>query len=479
MDLFGLSISTKATIQRAINTGVTRAATNLAQVGLYNEKIFNWINDNQVIFWEDNPLNYVKNGYQGNGDVYSCIDLILTKLCYCPILVYSVKAGQQAQAKKYKSLMTTDFAKAELYRMQTKALTEVSIPGIDALIAKPNEYQTTTEWLKQYAGFYLLNGNSYNYYNTLPGSKKKQAMYVLPAPLISIVSGGEFQPIKGYNVFNSYNYKTNGGVPDFPGADVSHIKTFNPQFTTYGSQLYGQSPLRAYILTLIRNHDSRVEQTRQAKNGGPFGILSPDTSNGAPTISDPKVKADLKKQLETAKNADDLISRLFVSGAPAKWLQIGLPSVDLQLLEAIGLDRIDICNAYHIPPQLMGNTEASTDNNMQWAMKQLIYNCVMTLGNTITDKLTRDICPAYETSGEKLMLMFDYSVLPELADDMSKIATALASMYWVTTNEKREFQGFGRSLDKYADKILVPKNYQLLEDIDLTDTTFTNANPIV
>lgn len=466
-DFFGL----KALLSRTIGQAIQSSANTLATNGLYNEKLYAWINDNQPIFWEDNPNNYVQNGYQGNGDVYSAIDLILTKLSYCPLLLYTVKADKQQQAQKYKALMTSDFAKAELYRIQTKALTEITVNGLNDLILKPNQYQTTSEWLKQWLGFYLLIGNSYNYYNGLPGSKKWTEMFVLPSPLINIVSGGDLNPVKGYNIFNSINYRN--GVPDFPGENVSHLKTFNPHFSTYGSQLYGQSPLRAYIMTLVRNRDTRLEQNKQIKNGGAMGILSPKM--GAPNINDPKVKADLKQQIAEAKGSSDLVKRIFVSGVPAEWIQFGLPSTDLQLLESLGLDRIDICNAYHIHPSMMGNVDAATDNNMQWASKQFIYNCIMTLGNTATDKLTRDTCPPYETNGDKLMWMFDYSVLPELSDDFEKVTSALQNNTWVTTNEKREFQGWGRSEEENADSILIPKTMGRLSDIQLLDDAFTNV----
>lgn len=457
-------------IKSVVNRAVQQLATNTVPINqranLYNEKTYAWLNDNQPIFWEDNPHNYIANGYQSNGDVYSCVDLILTKLAACPLLLYSVKDGKQQQVKKYKAILSGDVGKAELYKAQTKALTETEVPGITKLINNPNSYQTTTEWLQQLAGFYLLTGNGYNYYNGLPGSKKWTEMHVLPSPLINIVSGGDHLPVKGYNIFNSINFKD--GIPDFPATNVSHLKRFNPQFTTYGAQLYGQSPLRAYIMTLVRNKDSRIEQGKQVKNGGVSGMLSPKV--GMPAL-DPKVKADLKQQIKEAKTSSDLLSRIFVSGVPAEWLQFGLPSVELQLLESLGLDRIDICNAYHINPVLLGNMNASTESNVVQAYKQFIYNCVMTLGNTITDKLTRDICPPYETNNEKLMLMFDYSVLPELAEDMAKIATALYTMYWISTNEKREFQGFGRSSDINSDKIIVPGTYKLLEDIEFINPT--------
>lgn len=459
----------KAIVSQSYFNGLTQSANQLAKAGLYNEKVYAWLNDYQPIFWEDNPNNYVMNGYQANGDVYSCVDLILTKLAYCPFVVYSVNDGKTQEAQKFKQLMKKDVAAAKLFNIQTKALTEIEIPQISKLLNQPNPYQTTSEWYKQLVGFYLLTGNSYNYYNGLPGSKKWSEMYVLPSPLMNIVSGGDLQPVKGYNIFNSINYRN--GSPDFPAESVSHFKTFNPHFSTYGSQLYGQSPLRAYILTLVRNRDSRIESNKQIKNGGVMGILSPKV--GMPSIADPKVKADLKQQIAEAKGSSDLVKRIFVSGVPAEWIQFGLPSTDLQLLESIGLDRIDICNAYHVRPELMGNIEASTDNNMQWAAKQLITNCVMPTGDTMTDKLTRDICPAYEKQGQKLLIMHDYSVLPEMADDLQKTSTSLNTMNWITINEKREFQGYGRLNDPLADKILVPKTLQFLEDVSLSDQNFT------
>lgn len=464
MNIFGLNISTKAAL--------TRELSNIAaQSGLYNEKLFGWLGNNTPIFWEDAPLNYVKNGYQSNGDVYTCIDMIITKLSLLPLIPYTVKDENLSKAKQYKTLLKGDVAKAKLFNIQTKALVETPIDGINQLLNNPNPLQTYSDWIKSYAGFYLLNGNTYNYYNGLPGSKKWTEMYVLPAPLVNIISGGDLKPVVGYNIYFSRNFRDN--LPDFPAEQVSHLKTWNPDFTSYGSQLYGQAPLRAYITTLVSNRDARIEQDKQVKNGGAMGILSPKL--GAPSINDQNVKADLKRQIAEAKNSNDLVKRIFVSGAPAEWIQFGLPSVELQLLELLALGRVDIANCFKVPVQLLNNTEASTDNNMKWAVKQLIYNAVMSLGDAIADRLTRDICQAYQKNGEKIVLMFDYSVLPEMAEDMQQLATALNTMWWVTPNEKREYQGWGKYNDAEADKMLVPRNYTPLDDLALSDNTFNNA----
>jgi len=470
MDLFGI----KSIIQRSVSTAVRDVANTAATAGLYNQKVFGWVQDNQPVFWEDNPLNYVINGYQNNPDVYTCIDKIISKLAQCPLLVYTVKNENLTKALKYKSLMMSDVAQAKLFNIQTKALQETPIDGLTKLINEPNSQQTTAEWIKQWGGFRLLNGNSYNYYNGINlASKKWDEMYVLPAPLTNIISGGDFKPVKGYNIFFSQKYYQN--IPDFPAEQVGHLKSFNPNFTTYGSQLYGQAPLRAYIRTLVMDNDARMEQAKQIKNGGMMGMLSPEI--GAPSIANPAIKDDLKQQIYEAKTSLDLVKRIFVSGAPAKWTQFGLSSVDLDILSLLKLNKQDIANCFNTPIQLLNDTTASTDNNMQWAVKHFIYNAVMPLGNEMADRFTRDTCKPYQKPGETVMCMFDYSCLPEMADDMQKLATALNTMYWISPNEKREYQGWGKSAEPMADKILVPKTLQLLEDIELTDTSFTqNGN---
>jgi hypothetical protein len=51
----------------------------------------------------------------------------------------------------------------------------------------------------------------------------------------------------------------------------------------------------------------------------------------------------------------------------------------------------------------------------------------------------------------------------------------MSTMLWVTPNEKREFQGFSKRTEPEADRILVPKTLQFLEDVALSDTAFTQG----
>lgn len=443
-------------------------------ISSYQSSLYGYLNNGQPIQLADNTFTYIEQGYQHNADVYACIDLILTKLAACTPLVYEVTKDKLGNVQKYRNLIqsNTDESRIKAKAIEIKAMKEVYMPEISDLLYKPNPYQTYGEWIKHYAGFYLLTGNTYNYYNYLnPKVRKPREMFVLPSQFIQIMSGGAFEPIAGYRIINQRFFGS--AQYDFSKDDVSHLKTFNPNYTNYGSQLYGQSPLMAYRLTLQKNRDSRLEANKQMKNGGAMGILAP--KQGAPSLT-PDQARDLKEQIASKhRSSGDLIERIFASGASLDWTQIGLPVGDMMLMESLAFDRVDIANCYHVPITLLNNMDASTDNNVSAHMKQFIYNAIIPLANLISDRLTRDICPAYATNGKTYIIQLDPSTLPDLSEDMDKVATWMNTAFWISPNEKRTGMGFGTSSEPLMDRIIIPSNYRLLSDLEMGTQDFTNA----
>lgn len=441
----------------------------------YQTALYGFLNNGQPVQLGDNTFTYVQDGYQFNADVYTCVDLILQKLAACTPIVYEVKKENLGNVQKYRNLMQsqTKEARIQAKALELKSMKEVYQPDISALLNTPNPYQTYAEWLKHYAGFYLLTGNTYNYYNYINPAKpvKPKEMFVLPAQFVSIMSGGPMQPIKGYRIINQRFF--GAAEIDFATTEVSHLKTFNPNYTNYGSQLYGQSPLMAYRLTLQKNKDARIEANKQMKNGGVFGILSP--GNGAPAMTVDQSR-DLKEQIQSKKmSRGELIERIFASAAPLDWQQIGLPLSDMMLLESLDFDRKDIANAYHIPITLLNDMSASTDNNVAAHMKQFIYNVITPLANAISDRLTRDICTGYNTATTSYVIQLDPSTLPDMQEDMAKVAQWMNTAWWLTPNQKLTGMGFGESKEPNMDKVLVPSTYRLIDDLSMNEADFTAA----
>jgi phage portal protein BeeE len=147
----------------------------------------------------------------------------------------------------------------------------------------------------------------------------------------------------------------------------------------------------------------------------------------------------------------------------------------MMLLESLNFDRKDIANAYHIPITLLNDMSASTDNNVAAHMKQFIYNVIIPLCNAGSDKLTRDICAPYSDGTYDYVIQYDALSLPDMQDDLATVAQWMNQAYWITPNEKRQGMGFDTLADPLMDKIIVPSNLMLLDDLGMTDNQFTLA----
>jgi len=411
-------------------------------------------------------------------DVFICINKINQKLAMCPPVLYEVASEDVAQIRKYKNLISSPDIKAQYQAklIEIKSLKKVYEPTISKMLNKPNPYETWSDWVKNWAGFKLITGNTYTYLNG-PNPEKGMwnEMFVLPSHYIEIVSGGPWQPVKGYRLVGQGHYYQSENIA-FTANQVVHSKTFNPDYRSIGSQLYGMSPLKPFLITLYKNQVTREELSRQAKNGGVLGFIGPG-KDGIPLQS--AQRDDLREQVKRAKMGDSISDRLFVSSGPLNWQQIGLPSVELQLLESLDWDQKDICNAYNVPIQLMNSQEASTDNNMQWAMKQFIYNAIMPEANELGDMLTRALCANLNAksaqTGKSYEIIIDTTSLPEMQEDQQKIAAWLAESDWLTYNEKREVQGFGKSTLAGTDELFIDSNKVLLRDAASFDNEITAA----
>lgn len=471
-DLEIKQIQTEGELKKISNQN-QQLENTLSQLSSYQTALYGWLNNGQPVQLSDNTFTYIEQGYQASADVYACVDLILQKLAACTPVVYEVTKDNLGSVQKYRNLLqsNTDVGRIKAKVIETKAMKEVYMPQISDLLQTPNKYQTYTDWVKNYGGFQLLTGNSYNFYNGLVLSQRKwKEMYVLPSQFMQIISGGAFQPIAGYRVINQRFFGSD--IFDFDANNVSHLKTFNPNYTNYGSQLYGQSPLMAFRMTMQKNRDSRIEANKQMKNGGALGILAP--GKDAPAMTPDQAK-DLKEQIAKRKDGNELIDRLFASGSPITWQQIGLPVSDMMLLESMDFDRKDICNCFHVPITCLNDMSASTDNNVSAHMKKLIYDAVMPLANVISDRLTRDICPAYTNGNKTYIIQLDTTTLPEMQEDMANVATWMNTAWWLTPNQKLTGMGFGTSKEPNMDKVLVPSTFRLIDDLEMTDGQFTDA----
>ena len=420
----------------------------------YLNAVFPYLGNN-VIWTAPTTQNFIEKGLYLNSDLYAIINLIINKVSTAPIVVYEVK--DQKALKYYKS-MSKSFdnsgAKFQAERLKTKALEEVSIPELDRLFKKPNEFQTWDNLLKEIAAFRLITGNAY-FYGARRGDNPTApiiGLYSLPAQYMEIISGGLNQPIKEYRL--TYN-----GYDRIDAANIGHLKNINLSYQAgTANHLYGASPLRSAVRDLTTSNDGKQALLSMLQNMGARGILTGDGTVNITREQAQGLKEDYASNYQGANKAGDVI----ITPAKLSWVQMGMNAVDMSIIDTQKVILRSLCRVYGVDAKLLGDTEASTFNNTETAYKALINNVVRPLHIEIRDVLNNWLLASY--GNKNLFLDFDYMAYPEMQDDMDKLVSQLSAAWWLTPNEKRAAMNYGEYENTLMEQPFIPQGLMTLAE---------------
>lgn len=434
----------------------------------FNKIIYNYLG--QSIVWNpEKDDTYINKGYMFNSTVYSIVNLIAKTASSIPFQVYEIK--NENELKKYKA-MTSGLMNGNILHkslLQRKhALAELDDTDLHKLLERPNPAQSYSSWIQEIIAFGKLTGNRYIYGikpESGPNQSKWQELYVLPSQSVEINSNGIFEPVSGYSLDYSGQYKIEAD-------DICHIKDFNPYYDGTGSHLYGMSPLKAGLRSLDTNNAAVTTGAKYLQNQTSRGVLMSDEGD-LNEVQAKQLKDKFRQQYQGADNAGDII----ITPKKLSWVNFGLNAADVSLIEQYNASIKDLCNVYSVPVQLLNNTDTSTYNNMVEAKKTLYQNAVIPELNKIKDELNRWLVPSF---GENLYLDFDYSNIAELQEEMDSVVKQMGSAWWTTPNEKRQAMNFGvdeeneEMNDYYIPANLMPMKNDIIEeeiksiDIDLS-----------
>ena len=410
---------------------------------------------NNVIWTAPTTQNFIEKGLYLNSDLYSIINLIINKVAAAPIIVYEVK--DEKALKYYKSMSgsgANSGAKWNAEKMRTKALEEVSIPELERLFKKPNEFQTWDNWIKEIAAFRLITGNAYMYGSRRGGQENSPiiGLYSLPAQYMEIISGGLNQPIKEYRL--TYN-----GYDKIDANNVGHIKNINLSYQAgTGNHLYGASPLRSAVRDLTTSNDGKQALLSMLQNMGARGILTGDGSVNITREQAQGLKEDYANNYQGSSKAGDVI----ITPAKMSWVQMGMNAVDMSIIDTQKVILRSMCRVYGVDAKLLGDTEASTFNNVETAYKALINNVVRPLHIEIRDVLNNWLLPSF--GNKNLFVDFDYMAYPEMQDDMDKLVAQLSAAWWLTPNEKRAAMNYGEYDNEVLNQPFIPQGLMTLDE---------------
>ena len=435
----------------------------------YNRFIYNVLGKNTVV-GNINDDDFIRRGYAYNPTIYSLINLISKAAITVPYTIYQ-KIDEQ-NIKEYKSLTSNSLNSESLLKaklMRKHIFKEVEHSALGKLLQRPNPTQSWSTFLEELIGFGKLTGNRY-VYSIYPDSGENKdlayQLYNLPAHLIEIKSDGIFKPVSKYTM----NY--NDSKYDLSAEEVLHIADWNPDYDGSGSHLYGQSPIKAGMRVMTTNNEAVETSLKYLHNQSARGMLTPDDDNLTPTQAQ-QLKSAFRRNFQGTKSANDIM----ITGKKFSWVNFGLSSADLQLLESYKASKQDLANLFGVPVLLLTGEHATYDN-YKTSRQVLFTNCVIPELNKLRDSLNAFLVPQF---GEDLYLDFDYSVIPELMPEQAKLVDQLSKSYWLTTNEKREAVGYGVDEDNIImNDYLVPSGMIPISDLDLgidESVTFPTATP--
>jgi HK97 family phage portal protein len=195
----------------------------------------------------------------------------------------------------------------------------------------------------------------------------------------------------------------------------------------------GLSPIRALSRTIDTENEAVNWNKSTLQNSGvPAGIFT--IQNPSPELID-NLRDEWRKRYGGGTNAR---LPLVLNADRATYQPIGLSSVDMDFLNQRKLNRTEICSAFGVPSQLVGDPEGQTYSNFTEAVKSFWENTIIPRYlETIKDKLASDLLPRY---ADNLILTYDLSGvsgLRESQDSLVKRTVELWKNGLIKRNEAR------------------------------------------
>jgi HK97 family phage portal protein len=137
----------------------------------------------------------------------------------------------------------------------------------------------------------------------------------------------------------------------------------------------------------------------------------------------------------------DNAGRIGVRGYKLGWQEVGLSQVDLAIIESEKWDLKRFCSVYGVPSQLVGDSEASTYNNVKEAEKALTTRCAMPLLVSFRNHLNRKLETDWGYAGKGYFVDFDQTVFTELQEDIVEKSQWVNTLKGLSPNEQRNLLG--------------------------------------
>ncbi len=215
------------------------------------------------------------------------------------------------------------------------------------------------------------------------------------------------------NYLAGWIYEWNNERLAFKPSEVIWFRNPNPL-----DEFEGLSPIAATRLALDTGHAALRSNHNVFSNGVQLaGVVTPADKDS--TWQRDQVEA-LRDMLERRFRGVDKAHRLAVLGQAATFTPMSISPRDAQFIELMKWTRTDACMVYGVPPELIGDQEGASYNNVREAHKGFWTDTLIPLADMLAGELTEQLLPMFE--GEAERVSFDLTGVMALQQDMRETA---------------------------------------------------------
>lgn len=275
-----------------------------------------------------NYKNYASEGYAGNDTLFKVVQYGITNGAAIQPVLYANKAEASKPGGK---------------RIDTHLL-------LDKL-ARPNNEQSGVFYRKSILGYFLIAGNAFQYAIRAGKSGPPDELWTLSPELVHPIPAAN-RGIIGYK-YDPWPAEKNVIAPEL----IGHMRSWNPK-----DEFFGISPVEVIAVLLDTQHDGRTWNLSLLQN-----FLKPPGAWTTTALLAPndrqKLEARVNEKFAGARNA----GKTPVLDGALEFKPSAVAPSEMDWLESMKYNAGCIANVYNMPPELIGDTSASTFNNKEMA----------------------------------------------------------------------------------------------------------------
>lgn len=300
------------------------------------------------------------------------------------------------------------------------------------LLAKPNAYQGTSQFVEMLCGHLLLSGNAYIECTAMDGDEAPSQIYALRPDLVTIEEDDHGWP-------SAYIYQLGAQKRKIIISDdqsvsaVLHLKLFNPL-----NDQKGFPPLQAALMALdIHNAAARWNKALLDNAARPSGALVYAPGDGSNLT--PEQYEQLKRELEEGYSGAHNAGKPMLLEGGLDWKAMGLSPKDMDFVQTKDAASRDIALAFGVPPMLLGIPGDNTYANYQEAHRAFFRLTVLPMMRRITEAFTLWLSPII---GADARFDLDLDQIESLAIEREALWSQLQNSTFITDDEKRAAIGY-------------------------------------